>query len=249
MARVHTSVLAAGERRLLTAIASRLPSPITPDHLTLCGVVGGVLVGVGCVASCYDFSWLSLAIVGLGLNWFGDSLDGSLARLRGIERPRYGFFVDQFSDVVSHFLILIGMGLSPLMQLETALLALLGSLLTMFYGHLSLPFKNSWQVSHYGVGPTELRVLIAAGMILVMLADVPTVTTAFGPVTIFDAVGFLVFLAAIACVLIMFKADRAKLARIDPPRGRPPAEVSVIELPAPETYGRRLTANDAHRRA
>jgi len=200
-------------------------------------VIGGALTGAGCVAAIHDLNWLWLAISGLAINWFGDSLDGSVARHRGIERPRFGFFLDQFSDVASHFLMLIGMGLSPLMQFHTALLALLGSLLVMFYGHLRLPFTRTWQVSHNGIGPTELRLVIIAGLLIVIIGGIPALQTPFGEITLFDAGAILVFVGAVASVLTMFRTDRAKWASIDGPRdNHEPEEVVMISLPAPQTF-------------
>lgn len=227
LTRIHNSVLAPAERSLLQSIAKRLPAWTTPDQLTFLGVVGAAVTGVAAVAANFHPGFYLVAIVGLVLNWFGDSLDGSLARHRQIERPRYGFFVDQFSDVASHFFMLIGLGLSPLMQLDTALLALLGSLAVMFYGHLKLQFSRTWQVSHHGVGPTEFRILIAGGLVLASMGSVPEILTPVGIVTLFDAVAVIVFLAAVLSIGFMFIADRAILAEIDPPRHRAPQEVIV----------------------
>ncbi|MBS0251434.1 MAG: CDP-alcohol phosphatidyltransferase family protein, partial [Proteobacteria bacterium] len=173
---------------LLTSIAGSLPGWTTPDILTLTGVAGAGLFFIGCIASRSSSGFYLLAIFGLLLNWFGDSLDGSLARYREIERPRYGFFVDQFSDVVAHFFILFGLGFSTVMRLDIALMALLGSLLTMFYGHLRLQFARTWQVSHYGIGPTELRILIIGGLVLAMNDDIPMLTTVLGRFSLFDIV-------------------------------------------------------------
>lgn len=232
LTRIHTSVLADRERELLTHIVARLPNWVTPDHLTCVGVAGGALVALGCVLANWNMAWLWLAVAGLAVNWFGDSTDGSLARFRRIERPRYGFFVDQFSDVVAHFVMLIGLGCSPLMRLDTALLALLGSLAMMFYGHLKLQFTRTWQVSHHGVGPTELRILIALGFIAeIMMLDLPSLALGSETFTIFDIVGTLVFAGALAAIALMFVADRAKLALIDPPRGVVPPEVVVQPIP------------------
>lgn len=236
LTRIHDSLLAARERRLLTSIAARLPLQIAPDHLTSIGVAGGAITAIGCIGAHWHTGSLFVAVAGLIINWFGDSLDGSLARFRGIERPRYGFFVDQFADVTAHFLMLFGLGLSPLMRFDTALLALLGSLAIMFYGHLKLQFARSWQVSHYGVGPTELRIVIACGLVLAAVAGIPSFDTPAGTLSLFDVVAVLIFAAAIGCILIMFWTDRAKLALIDPPRGGVPAEVIMTNL---ESVGKR----------
>lgn len=229
--RIHTSVLASRERELLTYIVARLPLWITPDHLTAVGVAGGAMVALGCVLANFHLNWLWISVAGLLVNWFGDSTDGSLARYRKVERPRYGFFVDQFSDVVAHFFMLIGLGFSPLMRLDTALLALLGSLATMFYGHLKLQFSRTWQVSHHGVGPTELRILIATGFLAAIFGiDLPGLPISGAVFTIFDAVGTLVFLGTMIVIGMMFVTDRAKLALIDPPRSVIPPEVIVRPL-------------------
>lgn len=231
LVRIHDSILVAREREVLHTLAANLPKWVTPDHLTAIGVAGGALVMLGGIAAHVHVMFLLLAVVGLGINWFGDSLDGSLARLRQIERPRYGFFVDQFSDVASHFFILFGLGLSPIMRFDVALLALLGSLAIMFYGHLKLQFSRTWQVSHYGVGPTELRLLMAGGLLLAVVNNgIPGIESPIGFLSVFDVVGFLVFLGSIYCVVLMFITDRAKIAAIDPPRDRIPAEVIVTPI-------------------
>ena len=98
--RVNDSVLGALERPALAWMAVRLPAAVVPDHLTAFGAVGAVLTAAGYVLSRRSLSWLWLACAGLFINWLGDSLDGTLARLRHIERPRYGFFIDHTSDSV-----------------------------------------------------------------------------------------------------------------------------------------------------
>src|ERR1700761_3011968 len=122
--RIQQSWLAASERRLLVAIATRLPSWIKPDQLTALGVAGALLTGTAYAGSVISPCLLWLAIIGLIINWFGDSLDGSLARVRRIERPCYGFFVDHTSDVISQAFIFVGLGLSPHMRFATACLLL-----------------------------------------------------------------------------------------------------------------------------
>src|SRR5208282_3347313 len=113
--RVHRSWSGALERPLLRWLAAREPAAITPDHLTLLGCGGALLCGLAYVASLYSPAFLWFANLGLLVNWFGDSLDGSLARSRKKERPRYGFFIDSTTDVISELLILLGLGASPYM--------------------------------------------------------------------------------------------------------------------------------------
>ena len=92
--RIQENLLAKAERRLLNWLCARLPAAIKPDHLTAIGIVGAVMVLAGYAASASDRWWLWLAVGGYVIHWFGDSLDGSVARHRGIERPRYGYFLD-----------------------------------------------------------------------------------------------------------------------------------------------------------
>ena len=111
LSRIHRSWLAEQELNLLIWLAARQPVWITPDRLTVFGVAGALLCGLAFWASSLSPDFLWLACLGLLINWFGDSLDGSLARYRKIERPAYGFFIDHTTDVVSQAFIFIGLGL------------------------------------------------------------------------------------------------------------------------------------------
>ena len=127
--RIQQNWLAAGERRLLNWLCARMPASVTPDKLTILGMVGAVMIFAGYVASNLAPEWLILAIVGYGVQWFGDSLDGSLARYRRIERPSYGYFIDHSCDGLANMLIVAGMGLSPFVTMDIAMIALAGYLL------------------------------------------------------------------------------------------------------------------------
>lgn len=218
------------ERILLQAIARRLPQFVAPDHLTLAGVVGAFMAAAALsVANVWqEFIWLGL--IGLLVNWAGDSLDGTLARMRHIERPRYGFFVDHVSDIASQFAIVLGLGLSPLMRFDVALLALLGYLALSTYTYVKLHVTRSMQLTYFGVGPTEIRVLIGGGLIVGALVDLPEVGTPFGPIGIFDAVGLLLFAFALLSGVAMFMRDARQLAIIDPARRLVPTEVAMIDV-------------------
>lgn len=158
--RHHDSFLAAPERRLLIAIATRLPPWVTPDGLTAFGVLGGVLVLVGFVFSNTSGLWLWLANLGLVVNWFGDSLDGTVARVRKIERPRYGFFLDQNIDVITNLFIALGAGFSPWLRLDTALLVLTGYHMLSMHTFIKSVVTRKMQVDVRGLGPTEMRLTI-----------------------------------------------------------------------------------------
>src|SRR5690349_16571716 len=111
--RIQENMLARAERRLLTWLCGRMPDWVTPDRLTFFGLFGALLVFAGYIASNDTPEWLWLSIAGYAVHWFGDSLDGSLARFRKIERPRYGYFLDHSCDGVATTLVLLGIGMSP----------------------------------------------------------------------------------------------------------------------------------------
>src|SRR5688572_14823725 len=125
-------LLAEPERRALRWIAARLPARVKPDHLTLLGVAAAVGIGAAYWASNDSAAWLWAASALLVLHWLGDSLDGTLARVRGIERPRYGYYLDHLVDAVSTAAIGIGLGLSPYMLLSV------GTLIVVAYLILSI---------------------------------------------------------------------------------------------------------------
>jgi len=160
--RVNNSFLATQERKALLWLAARTPSAVTPDHLTLLGLVGAVLVMAG-FAACRLSPWfMSLAILGLFLNWLGDSLDGTLARHRKIERPDFGYFLDHSCDLISQTFIFVGLGLSPYFTVFSGLLALSMYLLMTSFTYLKVLILKTHHLSYYGMGATELRLLVAA---------------------------------------------------------------------------------------
>ncbi len=193
--RVQENVLALGERRLLNWLCARLPDRITPDILTAIGVFGAALVFLGYAFSNFHPATLGLAIVGYFVQWFGDSLDGSIARYRHIERPKYGYFIDHSVDGLVILLILGGMGLSPYVRLDVALLALAGYLLLSIHAYLSARVLGELKLSYLAGGPTELR-FVLIGLTLAMWWQGPE-PGQFAPLTGFD-----LFTAAAALLLI-----------------------------------------------
>lgn len=158
--RVNNSFLATQERAALRWLAVRTPATVTPDHLTLLGIVGAFVVMAG-FAACLASPWFILiAILGLLLNWLGDSLDGTLARYRKIERPDFGYFLDHSCDLVSQTFIFIGLGFSPYLTLFSSLLALSMYLLLTSFTYLKVLILKTHHLSYYGMGATELRILL-----------------------------------------------------------------------------------------
>jgi archaetidylinositol phosphate synthase len=166
--RVNNSFLATHERNVLRWLAARTPSAVSPDHLTLLGLIGAAVVLVGFVACRVSPWFVSLAILGLILNWLGDSLDGTLARYRKIERPDFGYFLDHSCDLISQTFIFVGLGLSPYFTLFSALLALSMYLLMTSFTYLKVLILKTHHLSYYGMGATELRLLLTAWALLAM---------------------------------------------------------------------------------
>jgi len=194
--RIQHNVLSRSERRLLTWLCGRMPQWIKPDHLTAAGVAGAMAVFLGYVASASSPDWLWLAIGGYVLHWFGDSMDGSLARFRQIERPSFGYFIDHSCDGIATLLILAGMGLSPFVTLDVALIALAGYLLLSIHAFLSARVLGELKLSYLAAGPTELRIVLI-GLTLAMLVLGPK-PGLFAPVSGFD-----LFVGAVGVVLIL----------------------------------------------
>lgn len=162
LTRVQESLLAGAERRLLNRMCGRLPAWVTPDQLTGLGLASALLIFVAYAMSSRDPAWLWLVLPGLFFNWFGDSLDGSLARYRKIERPAYGYFIDHSCDGLAALLVFSGMGLSPYVRLDVALLVAAGYLLLSIHTFLAAKVTDVFRISQAGLGPTELRLILMA---------------------------------------------------------------------------------------
>ena len=184
--RIQQNFLAVAERRLLTWLCARMPMWVTPDVLTVTGMVGAAATFVGYAASMVGAAWLWLAVAGYAVQWFGDSMDGSLARFRKIERPSFGYFIDHSCDGFATLLIMAGMGLSPYVRLDVALIALTGYLLLAIHAFLSAKVLNELKLSYVAFGPTELR-LVLISLTLAMMAFGPG-SRYFGALSGFDLV-------------------------------------------------------------
>jgi archaetidylinositol phosphate synthase len=161
--REHRSLLAYREKQLLIWIAQRMPRGVHSDHLTCLALAAMVLAGGGYWLLRWDTRAVWLVVAALALNWFGDSLDGTLARVRRVERPRYGYYVDHVLDIVGTTLLLGGLALSGYMNPVIALGVLVAYLLVTGEVFLATTTRGVFKMSSFGVGPTELRLLLAIG--------------------------------------------------------------------------------------
>jgi phosphatidylglycerophosphate synthase len=170
--RVNRILLGPLERPALKWLAEHMPRWMTPDILTGIGFLGAVIIAVSYYLTNYNPAYLWLASFGFVVNWFGDSLDGSLARFRHIERPRYGFFLDHTLDSASETVIFIGLGLSPYVNLDLAFLALVGYLLLSIFVFISTYVSGEFRISYGRFGPTEIRaVAILANTVIFFLGN------------------------------------------------------------------------------
>jgi len=209
--RVNRSLLAVAEKKLLIGLASKLPAWMTPDLLTAIGVLGGVLVCAGYLLSHRDPAWLWLANFGLLVHWFGDSLDGTVARYRGRERPRYGFFLDQSIDVVGNILVLVGAGLSPYMRLDSTLLALAGYHSLTIYTLIRNAVVDEYRISMAGFGPTEVRIALFAMNAALFFGGAPAGFLGFERLTWCDGLMLAGFLVMAAVFIASVFADARRL--------------------------------------
>ena len=205
--REHRSLLASAEKRLLVAIAQRLPRWLSSDHLTILGLLSMPLAGLA-FSQIGTARWGATGLaLALAANWFGDSLDGTVARVRDQQRPRYGYYVDHVIDLAGAVAVLIGMGASGLMEPAIALALLASFLLVSAEAYLATHTVGVFRLSFGGVGPTELRLLLAAGGFYV--AAHPWVDVAGWTVRLLDAGG----LAAIAGLIVAFVASAIRNTR------------------------------------
>lgn len=218
--RVQENVLARSERRILNWLCARFPAWVTPDMLTGLGMIGAFMVFAGYGASNIGEEWLWLTMAGYFVQWLGDSTDGSLARFRQIERPRYGYFLDHSCDGLATTLVVVGIGFTPYVAMEFALVALAGYLLLSIHAFLSVRVLGELKLSYLNAGPTELRFILLAFTIMMMVVgtDAPRWSTLFGPVNGFD-----IFTGGIGIVLIVLfilqtMVTARRLAVMEPPR-------------------------------
>jgi archaetidylinositol phosphate synthase len=206
--RVHTSVLAAAEKRCLVWMAGKLPLWLNSDHLTT--LAGVAMAGAGI---CYwvgptSVTAMLLAILMLALNWFGDSLDGTVARVRHHERPRYGFYVDHVLDVVGILFLLAGFALGGFMTPVVAAGFLVAYYLLMVEIALATHAVGVFRISFWKFGPTELRILLAVGTL--QLLHSPYIDLAGRRLLLFDVGGII----AIAGLLVTFIASAVRNGRL-----------------------------------
>ena len=197
--RKQVSMLAAGEKRTLIWLAERMPGWVNSDHLTALGFGAMFAAGLFYWAASWDRRALLAVIAALAVNWFGDSLDGTLARVRNRLRPRYGFYVDHITDAVGTFFLMGGLALSSFMTPYIALGLLIAYFLLSIEVYLTTYTIGSFHLSFWSFGPTELRLLLCIGNIALFYRPVVRI---FGRQFLLFDVGGAIGIAGMGAMLI-----------------------------------------------
>lgn len=220
--RIQTSFLNAAEKKALVWLAERQPKWMTSDILTFIGFLGAVIIAVGYALSANPvFLWL--ASFGWIINWYGDSLDGTLARVRKQQRPVYGFFIDHTVDCINESIMVIGVGMSPFMQFDVAIMCLVAYLLISVYVYISAHLKGEFKLTYGKMGPTELRVIMiivnTLWFFIPWLREYSLDIKMFGNIysfSVLDFVGIFLFVGILIAYFGSLIKDGREYAKADP---------------------------------
>ncbi|HEV8382879.1 MAG TPA: CDP-alcohol phosphatidyltransferase family protein [Gemmatimonadales bacterium] len=215
-----TFLLAGVERRVLRRVATWVPRTIRSNHLTALGILGATGAGAAYALTNRDPAWLWVASLMLVVNWLGDSLDGTLARVRGTQRPKYGYYLDHVVDAFSTAVIGLGIGLSPYVNLGLALGLVVVYLALSINVYLESSVFGVFKISYGRIGPTEVR------LVLVLLNTVVALVAWFelkGPIPLHVAANWTlaILLAGMVALFVgRFARNLYRLAKLEPQRFR-----------------------------
>ena len=216
--RTSRFLLGGFERAVLPRLARALPARVVPDHLTVLGLLASTGIAAAYLLANRSENWLWAASALLVVQWFGDSLDGTLARTRRIERPRYGYYLDHLTDAYSTLAIGLGLGLSPYMLLAVGFAIVIAYLVLSINVYLETYVFGEFSFSYGWLGPTEVRVLlIALNTLALILGPLPFAVLGVGA-TVFDVAGSAAALAMLALLGGRVGRNLRTLARMEPPR-------------------------------
>lgn len=204
--RVNDIFLGPLERPALKWLAEHLPAWVTPDMMTVTGIFGALVITLGYVLSRFHPAFLWLATLGFIINWFGDSLDGTLARYRHIERPKFGFFIDHVSDALTEIIIILGLGMSPYIGFSVAAMCCIAYIAMSVLVYIRMNVMGEFKISYGKLGPTEVRVIAIGLNIVMFFGGVVTFPLRLGPALVVISPYDLV-VSFITLLLIYFFAD------------------------------------------
>ena len=221
--RIQTSVLNAAEKKVLVWLAERQPKWMTSDILTFIGTFGAVVIAAGYILSARNINFLWLSSLGFIINWYGDSLDGTLARVRKTQRPIYGYYIDHTVDAINEVLIFVGVGLSGLMHLATALFNLVMYFLMTINVSINAHLKKEFKLTYAKMGPTEFRIVaIMINTLFVLIRPLREFSHSFllfgheVELEALDYIGIVIILILIILHLTTIIQDARDYAEIDP---------------------------------
>lgn len=212
--RVHTSLLYSIEKKCLVWLAERMPAWVSPDHLTVLGLFAMLMTGVSYWVSRFNRLALLGSIFWLAVNWFGDSLDGTLARVRQKLRPRYGFYVDHVADAFGTFFLLAGFALSGFMHPMVAMAVLIAYFMLNIEVYLATYTLGTFRLSFWKFSPTELRIVVSIGSIALLFR--PVVHLAGGAYLLYDVGGVVATVGILLTLLVSTVRNTVTLYRAEP---------------------------------
>ena len=221
--RIQTSVLNGLEKKALVAMANKMPEWVSSDMLTWVGLIGAVIAAFGYALSNYNLCWLWLTYLGIVMNWFGDSMDGTLARVRKQQRPVYGFYLDHNIDGITLTIVCVGAGLSNMVHFSLAMLVLAVYLLLSIYTYINIDLKGEHILTFGKMGPTEFRLIV---IILTMIYqffpsvhNYAKITTFLGKPVVWGMFDYFiagVFVILTIIYLVTLIKDGIAFAKLDP---------------------------------
>jgi len=208
--RVQASLLAGIEKKALLWIAPRLPRWVTPDMLTILGLLAMALIGLSYYLAAKHWLYLALANIGLVINWFGDSLDGTLARVRNQQRPRYGYYLDHLVDAFGVAFLIFGLAYSHLVSQPFVWLVLSLFFIASINTYLATNSVQIFKISYLRFSTTEARILLIILNIILMGVK---------RVTLFGFTGYLLDIIAVLIALFLLiailRSAYKNLSRLD----------------------------------
>ena len=221
--RIQTSILNGVEKKALQWLAKHQPKWADSDMLTFIGHIGSVVIASGYILSSYNVHFLWLACFGFVINWYGDSLDGTLARYRHQQRPIYGFYLDHTMDAINEALMFMGVGLSPFMRFDLACILLVVYLMLTLNVSIDAHLKNEFKLTYAKLGPTEFRVIcIIVNILLIFAKPLQTFSleiNCFDSVLtlgILDVVGLVILMVLVIIYIVAVTEDIKYYSKIDP---------------------------------
>ena len=219
--RVNDTFLAPLERPALQWLCKQMPVWMTPDILTVIGFIGGLVMAAAYWLCNTNKNFLWIVDLGLLINWFGDSLDGSLARYRRIERFKYGYFVDHTVDITTQTIFFLGLGLSPFVHFNFGLLALVGYLHLGILTYINTAVSGVYKISYGKIGPTEVRVFLLGVNAIFYFGTNPLINLGSLSILAFDAIVLCIAVAFFLYFLGFTSLRMRELSIQDPPKENP----------------------------